>query len=675
MNLADSRSPSHARSEWPGKSWAGVINRKVRRKWHYAMIIVLATTLNFARLMQAEPLNSANDRSRWCTVWSLVERGTYQIDEIRQRPGWDTIDLVKHDDHFYSTKPPLFPTMVAGLYWGLKNTLGWSLVDQHLLTTTRILLTLINVIPMTIALWIFARLIDRFAMTDFTRYLLVLSAATATLLQPFVIVLNNHMPGAVCCMFALYAAVQILIEEHHYPKYFAGAGFFAAFTCCFELPAAAFGASMFVVLARADLRKTLTWFLPAALVPLVGFFATNYLATGGWKPFYLYYGTEKYLFVEDGVPSYWWTPRGIDQAKDSPWIYFLHCTVGHHGILSLTPLYLLTLGGWVRSCLRKTPLLRVIHLWGLGLTLIVFGFFLTKTENYNYGGVSVALRWMLWLTPFWLLAMIPALDSWQPRRTGALVCLALFGASVFSAWHPFNSPWQQPWLFQWMTRVGWIDYSNPPVAEIPPFHAWIRQVPSTDDIDALPDQWIEFEGFDPAGRVTRLRLEDGGGKPVDGRDAQIITVTRGPETDDDRWQLPINVQALESGEEVEDVLILSEMAESVDREEIIQFLRGLPEPRAYVSGRIRYVDSPLREEKFQCRHAASRVLFEPEGRDAVIVRRDLWMTDDVPFGVLMFETTISDAETRAVLSRQRMTAVRAGSVRPFDKERLGLPKL
>ncbi|MEZ6144326.1 MAG: hypothetical protein R3B91_02605 [Planctomycetaceae bacterium] len=59
----------------------------------------------------------------------------------------------------------------------------------------------------------------------------------------------------------------------------------------------------------------------------------------------------------------------------------------------------------------------------------------------------------------------------------------------------------------------------------------------------------------------------------------------------------------------------------------------------------------------------------------MIVRRDLWLTDDVPFGVLMFETTISDAQTGAILSRQRMKAVRSSSVRPFDKDRLGLPSI
>ena len=70
------------------------------------------------------PFLSANDRSRWITIRSLVEHGTYEIDEIIKEPNWDSIDVVKHDEqgraapepgqgHFYSSKPPLLSTQIA----------------------------------------------------------------------------------------------------------------------------------------------------------------------------------------------------------------------------------------------------------------------------------------------------------------------------------------------------------------------------------------------------------------------------------------------------------------------------------------------------------------------------------------------------------------------------------
>ena len=73
------------------------------RRFAMLLIIVAASAMSFTQIVQAPPLQSANDRSRWATVWSLVERRTYQIDEIDAAPGWSTIDKVRHDGHFYST--------------------------------------------------------------------------------------------------------------------------------------------------------------------------------------------------------------------------------------------------------------------------------------------------------------------------------------------------------------------------------------------------------------------------------------------------------------------------------------------------------------------------------------------------------------------------------------------
>src|SRR5688572_4514556 len=111
------------------------------------LLIVIAMVLGTIRLMESPPLQSANDRSRWATVWSLVERKTSKIDEIRQYRGWDTIDKVKIDGHFYSSKPPLFSSMVAGGYWAIKHTLGWTIDPNKLETVTpvsQLLLFFIN---------------------------------------------------------------------------------------------------------------------------------------------------------------------------------------------------------------------------------------------------------------------------------------------------------------------------------------------------------------------------------------------------------------------------------------------------------------------------------------------------------------------------------------------------
>lgn len=625
-----------------------------------------------ARLLHAEPLQSANDRSRWCTVWSLVEEATYQIDTIQRRAGWDTIDKVRHEGHFYSSKPPVLSTLVAGLYWLEKRTFGWDL-DDDVAATSRVLLLVVNVLPMAVALALFGRLVAGMSISPFAFTFVMAAACFGTLLSPFLTSLNNHTPGAISVLFSLWAMGTILLSGSRSGWLFAMAGFWAACAACMELPAAAFGVASFVLLLLIDRRRTLLWFVPAALLPLGAFFYTNYLATGGWKPFYSYYGSEKYEYIHNGIPSYWMNPRGIDQAKDSPVVYFLHCTIGHHGVLSLSPVFLLTLCSWVTpQNWRRSPLWP-LHAMGLGLTLVVFAFFMTRTENYNYGGVSVALRWMLWLVPFWLLAIVPLLEAWQPGRWGRGLCLVLLCASTFSAWYPLNGPWKQPWLFNLMSEAGWIDYSDPAPAKLPPFHTWIRSVPDTDDAAPLADYWIEFSGLDGDGQLVRLRLADAGGGQFDGRRGRSIAVTQTPETGEPiERRLSIDRAALAASAPVDEILLWRDGQPSAeDRAWAEEFLRGLPSARPYAPGKLRYINSPLRTEAFQTRHAASRVLATPRDHPRpTIYRRDVWASDDVPFGVLEFRIMIHDARSGELVRQSTMRAVAAGRVEEFDPDSL-----
>ncbi len=627
----------------------------------YALLLTISLALTTARLMQAQPLMSANDRSRWSTVWSLVERGTFQIDEIRQRPGWDTIDLVRHDGHFYSTKPPILSTLVAGVYWVVKHTLGWTL-DDDLPATSRLILMIINVLPFYAVLLLLIDMLERHARESFTRACILATAAWGTLLLSFLVTLNNHTPATVGLIVCLWALGRILDGEQQRGWLYAVAGFSAAVTCCLELPAAALGVMVFAFLCRQSPRHTLLWFVPAAVIPLAAFFGTNVIATGSWKPFYMYYGTEKYVFIHEGVPSYWANPQGLDQAKDGPLAYLLHCTFGHHGVFSLTPVFLLTLWGWLTCARWRGSSLRTLLVLGLMTTLIVFGFYLSKTENYNYGGVSIALRWMLWLIPFWLLTMIPVLDRWRPDRWGRALVVGLLGLSVFSAWYPFEGPWQQPWLFQRMEAGGWIDYSNPAPPPGQPFHAWIHQLPPAASLEPLADYWAQWEGLDTNGNVVRLRLQDSGRTASGGRTIQRIDVIEQTGDLKREWTLDIDRNAFDKGAAVSDVIVWPvELLSADERRRRLVFLHGLPRSRAYVPGRLRYLHTPLQRDAFECRLAASRVLDRPgDALTPAIYRRDLWLSDAVPFGVLRWEATVSDPATGAMLSREVMNITSAG---------------
>ena len=89
------------------------------------LMIITATSLALGHCLRQPTQMGANDISRWCTVWSLLERGTYVIDECPWQI--ETQDKVLHEaptaagappsKHFYSSKPALLPTLIAGILY------------------------------------------------------------------------------------------------------------------------------------------------------------------------------------------------------------------------------------------------------------------------------------------------------------------------------------------------------------------------------------------------------------------------------------------------------------------------------------------------------------------------------------------------------------------------------
>ena len=72
-----------------------------------------------------------------------VDGAPYAIDKVIQQPNWDTIDMVKHDGHLYSSKPPLLATLMAAVYWPIYRLTGATL-GTHPYEIGRFMLVLFN---------------------------------------------------------------------------------------------------------------------------------------------------------------------------------------------------------------------------------------------------------------------------------------------------------------------------------------------------------------------------------------------------------------------------------------------------------------------------------------------------------------------------------------------------
>jgi hypothetical protein len=642
-------------------------------------LILLAFVVVFVAVINSQPLQSANDRSRWCTVWSLVERGTYQIDEVDGVSEWSTIDKVRHrtstDDpwHFYSSKPPLFPTVVAGLYWLERHTLGYGL-QQHTAFVTRLLLVVVNALPFLAALLSLRRSLRHARITDRTRWFILVAAGFGSMLTPFLTTLNNHTPAAICVMFCLAALIRIKSAETPAAGDFGIVGFTAALTCCLELPAALFGLLTFVLLVKNDWNKTARVYVPAALIPLAAFFVTNWICTGEIRPFYAYYGTEKYVYVHDGVPSYWSQPQGIDANDESSAVYLFHCVLGHHGLLAITPVFLLTGIGWVIGLYKdRRSMFRAVWWLGAGLSFLILSFYLSRTQNYNYGGNSSALRWMLWLTPFWWYGMIPALERFGRSTFGFLLAAALLVPSIYSPMYSLTTPWQPSWVYKQMQQAGWINYGT----IIPPFNPPRYSVLGiiSGDKDAR-SEWTNGDRRISLQVLSHVDLSD--------QPALILSLTDGPArsaTDpgertaaaEETYHLAILPQQKAEGKDIaawlkqwkpplppdpETFMKVSSRSLAPPAQDVVRLLRGLPGPRPYNAASPRYFryTRPSGEKwALRCERGASRVAFDDPEHGRCWQRCDVMYCDELPLGVAQWRIKVVKESTNTVVHSETWT--------------------
>jgi len=417
------------------------------------------------------PFLSANDRSRWLAIRALVEEGTYAIDGLLDRHVWNTIDMVQHrgrdgELHLYSSKPPLLITLLAGEYWLIHKVTGVTL-ETHPYFVGRLMLFTVHILPMALMFFLIAKLAERFGTSDWGKIFVIACACFGTMLTTFAVVLNNHIIGAVSAAIAICAFVRIWCDGDIRLRHFVVCGLAAAFTAANELPALSLFALMALALLLRHRKEFALGFLPTAAVVALATFGTNYAAHGTLSPPYMHKSTADpednwyhYTYTVDGreIQSYWQDRQGIDIGEPSRLIYAWHVLVGHHGILSLTPIWLLSIYGTLLWIKQEKPDLRALALGTALLTIVCLVFFigLRPQEDRNYGGMTSGFRWMFWFAPLWLVTMLPAADRVAKLRWARMLALVMLAISALSASYPTWNPWTHPWIYRAMEASGML---------------------------------------------------------------------------------------------------------------------------------------------------------------------------------------------------------------------------
>ncbi|MCA9143840.1 MAG: hypothetical protein KDB05_13680 [Planctomycetales bacterium] len=513
------------------------------RRIVYTLLIVTSAATMVGRIMSVESKSgktamlSANDRSRWCTIRSLVDHGTYEIDAvIKRKTDWYTIDMVRHKgadgrEHYYSSKPPLLPTLLAGEYWLLKVTAGVTL-EENPFYIARVILVVSNVLPLVLYFVVLAWVIESLGSNDWSKLFVMACATWGTFLTTFAVTVNNHLPGAISVLLATYAAIRILHHDDLRLRWFTIGGLFSAFAVTNELPALALFVMLFAVFLWRAPKQTAIAFVPASAIIAIAFLATTYLAHDSLRPPYAHRHDGKVVVIaalpqsdfnpvaaletiraelsdvgidispaasitETAKPNRWvlwdadgedryailptaagvevrewdtwyeyegsyWTPEnkaGVDKGEHSRAVYAFHSLIGHHGVFSLTPIWLISIVGMAIWLRRGPRSLQAFALMVVTLTLVCIVFYIMRPEkDRNYGGVSCGFRWLFWFSPLWLICMLPATDIIADYRGWKIAALGTLAVSVLSATYAAANPWSHSWVFDYWTHLEWISY-------------------------------------------------------------------------------------------------------------------------------------------------------------------------------------------------------------------------
>jgi hypothetical protein len=181
-----------------------------------------------------------------------------------------------------------------------------------------------------------------------------------------------------------------------------------------------------------------------------------------------WYNFEGSHWAKRGTPA----AKGIDFNDEPTATYAFHLTLGHHGWFSLTPVWVVALAGLVMLGIKSAPAvqgllrkpkgtgwtLEMFAAMTLVVSVVVFAFYLTRTQSYNYGGNTSGPRWLFWLIPLWVIAVPPAADRLAKTAGGRLLGAVLLGFAVLSVFYPAWNPWRNPWILQLLEYTGTVRY-------------------------------------------------------------------------------------------------------------------------------------------------------------------------------------------------------------------------
>lgn len=377
--------------------------------------LLLVTLCFVAVFTKTDPLAS---QSRLGTIESLVERGTYRLDDSSFI---NTIDKVHRNGHYYSHQPPLLSTLEAPVYW-LLHLSGARFHNRGRFVMTYAFTLLTNGVALALTVLVFAAILTMAGVSGARRDALAVLLPLGTWLLPYGVVANNH--GISGLLVALLIWLLLKVEwQGATPARSMAIGSALGFLTAIEiLPLISFvPVTAIYLLLRHDLdARARVLFAAGLAAPLVAHALLNIPITGDVVP--AGFHTEMFRFEGSGFEEATLTGSIKYQSIGALAAYAWHSLFAGKGFFVFAPLCALGVAtsviGW-RWWQARAGRVQMVLLTSVALSL---GASLLTTNN--FGGAAVGFRHAVYLSPVFAVWTLP----WIVRGRRPQLAIAVVAA-------------------------------------------------------------------------------------------------------------------------------------------------------------------------------------------------------------------------------------------------------
>jgi len=377
-------------------------------------------------------------------IQSLVEYGSFIID--KSTFSW-TGDKYLFNNHFYSDKPPILALYASPFYFALKQ-LGLSFEKN--LDLTCYLLTLLSIgILSALGLLIFRKILKEFLSVsnewaDVTTFV----TGTGTLILPYSLVFNNHVPSGVLILLGFYFFLKFRINSKL--ENAAHSGFFLSLAGSIDINCFLFIPFMLILFFKKSAKVGLIF--GVSCIPAIALYLFLNLYTSGSlippainAPLWNYPGSSFNSENLSGLAKY-------NKVRDVLF-YAFHMLLGNRGLILHTPILLFSILG-ISIVYKKKLRFRYQAEYGYILMASLLYIFIYIVRTTNYSGWAFGVRWFASLMLILCLPIACLESEIRSSRTIRFLFISVAILSIFISIVGSYNPWTPLVGNPWTPLVG-----------------------------------------------------------------------------------------------------------------------------------------------------------------------------------------------------------------------------